>query len=893
MSMDKGLTWLTAALGLPQEASPFPWQIRLLHDLLAGRVPRALDLPTGLGKTSVMAIWLVALALGARLPRRLVYLVDRRAVVDQATDVAEGLRQMLERMPELRKALGLKGELPISTLRGQHADNRAWLEDPAALAVVIGTVDMIGSRLLFSGYGVSHKMRPYQAGLLGADAWLVLDEAHLVPPFERLLDRIASGVDAHGRTLAAAAGQGEAIVPVMQLLTLSATGRQRGEDETFMLDEEDRQHPVVRQRLQASKRIREFDAVDAKELPEALARHAWSLCAQGHKLARVIVFVNSREHAKKVQQTLERLSGKASAKVALFVGGRRVHEREQAARQLADLGFLAGATQAPVQPVFLVCTSAGEVGVDLDADHAVCDLVAWERMVQRLGRVNRRGLGDASVVVVPAKSDDPAQASRLQAALDCLHLLPTTEDGARDGSPAALSALKTHAEATALIDQASTPALLHPPLTRALVEGWALTSLDQHTGRPEVAPWLRGWPTEPEPPQVCIIWRKHLPIDDERQVFSGRTMDLFLDAAGPHLLERLEAELWQVQDWLVSRARSLPEKPGPKPDEDAGPPALWRGDVVAVAVNEADGRGKALTGLDIQAASKRDLEARLMGATLWVDSRFGGLSSDGLLDDEINAPALDVTEIETEAASRPVPFRVDRVNSPGELDPKAGWRTEASFVLKQSEEGELAWLVVRSLVDQQAGSEEGRSGAQRAQRLSEHQDWAEAAARRLAQDLRLPQPYAEMLAAAALVHDEGKRADRWQRAFHAPDGGRPPYAKTVGRPDVALLDGYRHEFGSLPFAEAHPRVQALPADLRELCLHLVASHHGGARPLIRIDGAAEPPSRAVARAREVALRYAALSERWGPWGLAWWEALLRSADQQASRRNDEEGQHHG
>lgn len=893
MQIDGESVWLRTALGLPDGVSPFPWQIRLLGDLIAGRVPRAMDLPTGLGKTSVIGIWLVALALGARLPRRLVYLVDRRAVVDQATDVAEGLRQILDRLPELRAALGLRGELPISTLRGQHADNRAWLEDPAALAIVIGTVDMIGSRLLFSGYGVSPRMRPYQAGVLGADAWLVLDEAHLVPPFECLLDRIASGADANGRTLAAVAGYGEAIVPAMRLLTLSATGRPRAPDETFTLDDDDRQHPVVRQRLQAPKRIREFAAVDAKELSETLARHAWSLSAEGRKPVRVIVFVNSREHAQKVQQALEKLASKSPATVVLFVGARRVHEREHAARRLAELGLLAASTHAPTQAVFLVSTSAGEVGVDLDADHAVCDLVAWERMVQRLGRVNRRGTGDASVMVVPALPADPANAARQQAVLDCLHLLPTTDDGARDGSPAALSALKTHAEAAALIELASTPALLHPPLTRALVDAWAMTSLEQHTGRPEVGPWLRGWPTETEAPQVCVIWRQHLPMDDERRVFSGRAMDLFLDAAGPHLLERLEAELWRVQDWLVNRAKSLPEKPGPRADEGAGPPALWRGDVVAVAVSDADGRGKVLTGLDILAFSKRDLEATLTGATLWVDSRFGGLSGDGLLDDEISAPALDVTQIEAVTSTRPVPFRVDRVNSPGELGSQEGWRTEASFVLKQSEEGELAWLVVRSLIGQQAGSEEGRSGARRAQPLSEHQDWAETAARRLAQDLKLPGPFIEMLTAAALVHDEGKQVARWQQAFHAPDDGRPPYAKTVGRPNVALLDGYRHEFGSLPFAEAHPRVQALPPELRELCLHLVAAHHGGARPLIRTDGAAEPPTRAAARAREVALRYAALSGRWGPWGLAWWEALLRAADQQASRRNDEECQRHG
>ena len=28
-------------------------------------------------------------------------------------------------------------------------------------------------------------------------------------------------------------------------------------------------------------------------------------------------------------------------------------------------------------------------------------------------------------------------------------------------------------------------------------------------------------------------------------------------------------------------------------------------------------------------------------------------------------------------------------------------------------------------------------------------------------------------------------------------------------------------------------------------------------------------------------------KKWGPWGLAWWEALLRAADQQASRDNDQ------
>src|SRR5207248_7927828 len=41
--------------------------------------------------------------------------------------------------------------------------------------------------------------------------------------------------------------------------------------------------------------------------------------------------------------------------------------------------------------VYLVCTSAGEVGVNISADHMVCDLSTFESMTQRLGRVNRFG----------------------------------------------------------------------------------------------------------------------------------------------------------------------------------------------------------------------------------------------------------------------------------------------------------------------------------------------------------------------------------------------------------------------------------------------------------------------------------------------------------------------
>jgi len=82
-------------------------------------------------------------------------------------------------------------------------------------------------------------------------------------------------------------------------------------------------------------------------------------------------------------------------------------------------------------------------------------------------------------------------------------------------------------------------------------------------------------------------------------------------------------------------------------------------------------------------------------------------------------------------------------------------------------------------------------------------------------------------------------------------------------------------------------LKALGPDLRDLALHLIVAHHGFGRPIISARGCEDaPPSLLLTQTREVALRFVRLQKRWGPWGLAWWEALLRAADQQASRDSD-------
>src|SRR5881296_3927124 len=180
--------------------APFPWQ-KALYGRFANEepdFPSIVSIPTGLGKTGIIGIWLVAVAFHPeKIPRRLVYVVNRRTVVDQTTNEVERLRTNLKTSTMLEPLRGLcafsRGpELPlaISTLRGQFADNHEWSADPSRPAVICGTVDMIGSRLLFSGYGVGFKAKPLHAGFLGQDVLVVHDEAHLEPAFQDLLTAI-------------------------------------------------------------------------------------------------------------------------------------------------------------------------------------------------------------------------------------------------------------------------------------------------------------------------------------------------------------------------------------------------------------------------------------------------------------------------------------------------------------------------------------------------------------------------------------------------------------------------------------------------------------------------------------------------------------------------------
>ena len=961
---------------------PFPWQQGLVDRLAeCDEWPDVLDLPTGAGKTAAMDAAVFHLALRADTPGRaalrIALVVDRRLVVDDAFGRAEKIAEALRRASctdmevegqevvrevadRLRRLAG--GDAPpliARRLRGGAPLEHDWARTPTQPTILCSTVDQIGSRLLFRGYGVSDRMKPVHAGLLGADSLILLDEAHLSEPFRQTLTAVRHIGRAGVRTA-----------------LLSATPGVRAE-RRFELSAADRDHPVLKKRLEAHKPA-ELNVVRGKPaaIAEAFANAARTmemrLREKGISPPAVGIVVNRVALARGV---FEALNGDDTHDAMLMIGRSRSADRDRIVEKLSP--FRTGAEdRSQAEPLFIVATQCLEVGVDLDLDGLVTQAASFDALRQRFGRLNRAGRqvpAEGAVLAraedIAKKADDPVYGDRIRLTWEALQGL--AEGGMVDFG---IEALPRRLEETG-IDQSGLAAKRSdaPVVMPAYLDLWSQTS-PRPAADPDVGLFLHG--AERTAAGVSLVWRGDISEDDLKDARRA-DLDELLRLVPPRADEAVDVPLWAARAWLRRTQRDsecldgMSDAPAREDDasgtafnsKDGRPAFRWAGGgdprtglvrpeelrtgdmlIVPAEYGGCDEFGWApssdnpVADVADEAAEplwRRRCAVRIARDIVRTDAQWDRLSA-VLADESIGGadlverlldalPSAGAAETSDEGIDKPPPR--DARKSLEALQRPRGQRIDPHFPYAGGREGGAVIVAGRGVDLVERGSKDAAHAPVAAApateddnlshtstnpvSLEDHSHRVACFARHFARTLALAE-YAEDLGLAAYLHDIGKADRRFQTMlsggdpWNRPDG--PPLAKSgrswssgAGK-RAGLPRGWRHEALSVRMARMHPRF----ADARDpaLVLWLIGSHHGLGRPFFDfLDPVSEqeplpcldvadwelaagtPGPQSLAfefRGADWPSLFEDLKRRYGMWGLAHLEAILRLADHRAS-----------
>lgn len=679
------------------DKTPFKWQEQLLeHVITQRRWPNIIDLPTDSGKTACIDIAVFALALAANdeatwCPRRIVMVVDRRVVVDQAARrgrrIAEALSaappgSVCQKIAESLSALSAEGvPLRVAVLRGGIPRDAGWARTPDQPLVIASTVDQIGSRLLFRGYGVTWSMRPVHAGLIGNDTLILLDEVHLSRPFQQTL-RAITRLRSHGH----ASGP-------WQIVALSATPG-AGEEQPLTLPDADRQQGVLKKRIEASKPATLIECDGRETLIAEAAKHASALLTRpmGKPHRAIAIVVNRVDTAHRIAQILRCVPEVVqAADVVLLTGRMRPLERDDRVNAIEPrVGAIEGRRSNEARPIIVVATQCIEAGADFDFDALIAEHASLDALRQRFGRLDRLGeYGRAEAMVIVGKerndkggfdvvADDPIYGESLAATWKALLKWAKEKNkGARKPRQKDDDKLKPSA---AILDfgiasmearlAGQNPSDLLAPKSRApalfpaYLDIWAQTAPPPFA-EPEVSLFLQG--PKRRPADVQIVWRCDLDDsevwesdDDEEEVAIER-----IAAMPPSSLEAVSVPFFVARSWLAGKrgpgviadvdrpptrppTEDLSERQHTRPSSDIVRAVVWRGNERQEArrkkqvpaeqrdeEEQSDNRSFVLT--------KETIEYLRPGDTVVVPTSYGGLF-DGSFDPSATEAVADLAE---------------------------------------------------------------------------------------------------------------------------------------------------------------------------------------------------------------------------------------------------------
>lgn len=567
------------------QRDPFRWQIRLAEKACRGDWQDYIKLPTASGKTSCIDIAVFALAYQAYrrnidesvidAPRRIFFVVDRRIIVNEAFNRGYKIRTLLEEavaLPDnplfpvawwLRSLTGNPEAPPLDCfeLRGGIYRDDAWVRSMLQPTIVTSTVDQVGSRLLFRGYGVTDCNLPIHAALTANDSMILLDEAHCSKPFSQTMKAIAEYRDAFLRADEVPRWAQQAIRTPFRFIEMTATPNDVDPSSIFQLDDADyaADHELeVRHGCAKPICLEESSAKGANQnsqLAKDLVSHASALARGSDSVApcfRIAIVVNRVSCAR---QTFELLKKEYGDHVELMIGRMRPIDRDKLTTKL-QAQFQSNSQAKLEAPHFVVATQCLEVGADFDFDGMVCQCASLDALRQRFGRLNRLGHSPhARGMIVMAEGDkspkkpDPIYDVALPATWEWMKR--RAPRNVMDFGIKSLDKLLASARSENVdeVDRLSAPATDAPVLMPALLDLLCQTA-PRPAVEPNIAAYLHG--PDRDSPEVRICWRADLPKDSVDSD-SNSWLELCrqtLAVCPPSVPECLSVPLSQFRDWL-------------------------------------------------------------------------------------------------------------------------------------------------------------------------------------------------------------------------------------------------------------------------------------------------------------------------------------------------------
>ena len=382
---------------------PFPYQEKLAT---MENLPTFIDVPTGAGKTAAIVLaWLWRRRFDERFrdktPRRLVYCLPMRTLVEQTRDNVILWLHRLEllggnayfedgnardRVKAYVPSWDDRDKIAVTVLMGGEGKDE-WDLYPDRDAIIIGTQDMLLSRALNRGYGMSRYSWPMHFALLNNDCMWVIDEVQLMGVGVETSAQLQAFREKFG-SLGNVISIWMSATPLPEQLNTVDHVKPPAGWESQHLGAEDLSNELLGKRFKAKKRIKMASVKLNADANNLYSEQIAKLLLERHKDGTLsMAIVNNVKRAQVIYEQLIK-KGRSEANTAVLHSRFRTLDRAKKLELLKKPG-----------DIIIVSTQVVEAGVDISARVLITELAPWPSLVQRFGRCNRYGeLEDEAII---------------------------------------------------------------------------------------------------------------------------------------------------------------------------------------------------------------------------------------------------------------------------------------------------------------------------------------------------------------------------------------------------------------------------------------------------------------------------------------------------------------